>query len=219
MTEGTSRYDVEELVPLGVYQARMPFNWRWSVLTGALWGVMMLGFMLWFTPPGSGMLLYLVPVLAAASVYFGIALRRSTVRKIREIQARLHGGDPALVPPQPPGRFDARVLATLVRGHLGISGQLYVGEYEWVFVPHLNNPAANRARIVLGPADEMRVDVVERPPNAFRRMIVDGPYRRVRVACRAGELLFIVPDPPYVAEELLRRVEAARARVARLERG
>jgi hypothetical protein len=165
------------------------------------------------------MMLYVVAVVAAGSVFFGVSFRRTVRRKTGELLARLHAADPEMVPPQPAGRFDARLLAALVRGRVGVSGHLYVGEYEWLFIPHLRNRPAHRARMVLGPAGEMRVDVVEQPPNAVARLLMDGPFRRVRITGRTGELLFIVPDPPYVAEELCRRVAAARANAARLDQG
>jgi len=214
-----SGYDAGELVPLGVYQARAPISRRMAALMGVLWGGTMLAFIAWLTRPAAGMLMYEVAIVAIAAAFFAAANRRAMVRKTREMQARLHGGDPALVPPQPAGRFDARVLSTLVRGRLGVSGQLYVGEYEWVFVPHLRNLSANRARIVLGPADEMKVDVVEQRPGVVSRLLIDGPFRRVRIAGRQGELLFITPDAPFVADELNRRAAAARANAARLEQG
>lgn len=202
---------MEDLVPLGVYQARPGFTWRTAVTMSVMWGSVMLAALFWFTRPAPLVAAVMTVALVIGSAMFGILWTRGMRREMGGMVARLHAGDPELVPAPPPGRFDARLLCTLVR-RLAIGGHLYVGSDAWVFVPHRKNLAAHQAPVALGRPDELSVSVIQIRPNALVRLMVRGPIRRVRVAGPAGEHLLVVPDPEGVAERLRRFATMSRSR-------
>lgn len=202
---------MEELLPLGVYQANSGFTRGTAVRMSVMWGAGMLAFTFGLTRPEPGMAIYLVVVLVIGAALFGFLWTRLMRRTMGRLLARLHAGDSKLVPPPPPGHWDARLLCSLVR-RIVIGGHLYVGPDAWVFVPHRKNLAVHQAPVALGPPDQLSVSLIHLRPNALLRLMVPGPIRRVRVAGPGGEHLLVVPEADWVAERLQQYADAARGR-------
>ncbi|HEX8903292.1 MAG TPA: hypothetical protein VF771_00470 [Longimicrobiaceae bacterium] len=145
----------------------------------------------------------MVPVLVVASLVFGYAWTAMFWRSMRRMSARIHSGDPAIVPPPPAGAYDWRVMCSWLRSpRVAVGGHLYAGQREWTFVPHRRNLRAHQELFTITPGPDTRVEAVETPARGLVRLFATGPLKRLRIANPHGEWLFILPETEYVAEQL-----------------
>jgi len=152
-----------------------------------------------------GALGLLVLGLGAAAA-FGVLWVVFFTREMTRVARRIYGGDPAIVPSPPAGRFETRLMCNrLVSQKLGVGGHLYLGPDEWAFVPHRKNRQVDQTPLHLPVNRIRRVDQIEFRPTGLARLISAQPVPIVRILADDTSS-FVTPNPTEVATELRRRL-------------
>jgi hypothetical protein len=195
---------IRELLPIEAYlPPSRPFPWRTALVMAFLWGVPMTTVLL--VSEGSEELGLPVVLVTGTmgGLLFGILWTGSFWRSILHLTRRVYNADPRMVPQPPPGDYDFRLACSyLASRHISIGGHLYIGEEDWVFVPHRKNLKRHRTPRTIRRNTITQVDAGSLPPTVFARLFSSEPDQRLLVRTDGEESRFRVPHAEKVASEL-----------------
>lgn len=194
---------MENLLPLEPYER--PFigpAWRTVLAMAVLWGLPMTLLAVFTTYHDIGIALPLT-VGVLAGLGFGFLWTRSFRRRMRTLMHRLYDADPALVPAPPTGPYQCRVSCNLVQpGRIAVGGHLYVGQGDWVFVPHRRNLPKHRSPITLPVSADIELTPRTAPPRGLARLFTIEPVGSIEVRSGPLNVRLYVPEPSTVAAQL-----------------
>jgi hypothetical protein len=209
---------MENLLPLAAYDVEETGYWaRLPFLSGLLYGLLTVIIDVVYAradavPPFSGVPGALFTLVTSAT-FLGLLFPWVMRAQIKATRRGLFARNSWIVAHPPENRHvDYRVLCSLVAGGISsaVSGVIYVGRGDMVFVPHKRNRRGNRHVLNMAPLSALGISMGEQPGrNLLQRILIPRPQPTLQLQWPGGCAKFLVPS----AESFLAKLSELTAKL------